>query len=97
MKIYLSDLIAAKHDFVKRKKEKKVEEEKGGLSAYLHIHGPANKLEFNYDKKKVSQKIKQEAKNERKEFFEAIKKDFKTGIKEEEPVEVGSGESIWDE
>lgn len=97
MKIYLSDLIAAKHDFVKRKKEKKVEEEKGGLSAYLHIHGPADKLEFNYDKKKVSQKIKQEAKNERKEFFEAIKKDFKTGIKEEEPVEVGSGESIWDE
>lgn len=97
MRIYLSDLIAAKYDFVKRKKEKKVEVEKGGLSAYIHIHGPTDNLEFDYDKKKVSQKIKQEAKNERKEFFEAIRKDFKSGITEEPPVEESSGESIWDE
>lgn len=98
MRIFLSDLIAAKYDFVKRKKEKKVEQEKGGLSAYIHIHGPADKLEFDYDKKKVSQKIKQEAKNERKEFFEAIKKDFKSGIKEpEESTPSSQEDSIWDE
>ena len=98
IKIFISDLIAAKYDFVKRRKEKKVDQEKGGLGTYIHMYGTPENLKIEYDKKTVTKKIAEEVKSERKAFFETIKKDFiKTDKKEEEPSINIETKDIWDE
>jgi uncharacterized protein involved in outer membrane biogenesis len=95
IKINLTDLLAARSGWVKKKKEKNLEKGKeGGLNAFVTMKGTPENLKFKYDNKAVAKTIKTEAKKERKEFFDILKKDIK-GIKQETPAAKGTVE--WDE
>lgn len=98
IKIFITDLLAAKYDFVKRRQEKKVDKEKGGLGTYIHMYGTPDDLKIVYDKKSVTKKISENVKTERKEFFEALKKDFiKKDDTTSDSISVPSSKNIWDE
>lgn len=97
IKVFLSDVLSAKYDFVKRKKEKKAEQQKGGVAAYIHMYGTPENLKLEYDKKTVAKKISQDVKNERKQFFEQVKSDFKGLNKPVEPEKKENDANIWDE
>jgi hypothetical protein len=98
IKIFISDILAAKYDFVKRRKEKKVDQEKGGIGTYIHMYGTPDNLKIEYDKKSVTKKISEEVKTERKAFFEAIKKDFiNSNHSESDSLFTPKSKDIWDE
>jgi len=98
IKIFISDILAAKYDFVKRRKEKKVDQEKGGIGTYIHMYGTPDNLKIEYDKKSVTKKIAEEVKTERKAFFEAIKKDFiNINNSESDSLFTPKSKDIWDE
>lgn len=98
IKIFISDILAAKYDFVKRRKEKKVDKEKGGIGTYIHMYGTPDNLKIEYDKKSVTKKIAEEVKTERKAFFEAIKKDFiHINNTSSDSLFTPKSKDIWDE
>ncbi len=78
MKIRVTELLASKSGWVKRKKERQLEDNKdGGLSAYILMVGTPDDLKIKYDRKAVKDKIKKEVKKERKEFFQELKREIK--------------------
>lgn len=94
MKIRVTELLANKSGWVKRKKERQLEDEKGGgLSAYILMVGPPDDLKIKYDKKAVKNLIKEEVKKERKEFFKELKREIK---REKTPSE-NTKKVQWDE
>lgn len=94
MKIKITELLANKSGWVKRKKERQLEDNPdGGLSAYILMVGPPDDLKIKYDRKAVKEKIKEEIKNERKDFFQQLKKEIK---REKSPTE-DKQKVQWDE
>lgn len=78
LKIRVTELLANKSGWVKRKKERQLEENSdGGLSAYILMVGTPDDLKIKYDRKAVKDKIKTEVKNERKEFFKELKREIR--------------------
>lgn len=85
LKIRVTELLANKSGWVKRKKERQLEENKdGGLSAYILMIGTPDDLKIKYDRKAVKDKIKTEVKQERKEFFKELKREIR---REKSPTE----------
>lgn len=85
LKIRVTELLANKSGWVKRKKERQLEENKdGGLSAYILMIGTPDDLKIKYDRKAVKDKIKTEVKTERKEFFKELKREIR---REKSPTE----------
>ena len=85
LKIRVTELLANKSGWVKRKKERQLEENSdGGLSAYILMVGTPEDLKIKYDRKAVKDKIKNEVKEERKEFFKELKREIR---REKSPTE----------
>lgn len=94
LKIRVTELLAKSSGWVKRKKERQMDENSdGGLSAYILMIGTPDDLKIRYDRKAVKQKIKEEVKKERKEFFEQLKREIK---REKSPTE-DKQKADWDE
>jgi len=94
LKIRITELLASKSGWVKKKKECQLEENKeGGLSAYVIMVGTPDDLKIKYDRKTVQENIKKEIKKETKNFFQDLKKEIKrekSNTKDRRKVE-------WDE
>lgn len=94
LKIRITELLASKSGWVKKKKERQLEENKeGGLSAYVIMVGTPDDLKIKYDRKTVQENIKKEIKKETKSFFQDLKKEIKrekSNTKDRRKVE-------WDE
>jgi len=85
LKIRITELLANKSGWVKRKKERQLEENKdGGLSAFILMVGTPDDLKIKYDRKAVKDKIKNEVKKERQNFFKELKREIK---REKSPTE----------
>ncbi len=94
LKIRITELLAKKSGWIKRKKERQLEDDKGGgLSAYILMVGPPNDLKIKYDRKAVKETIKKEIKKERKEFFQELKREIK---REKTPTD-DTKKVEWDE
>jgi hypothetical protein len=94
LKIRVTELLANKSGWVKRKKERQLDESAdGGLSAYILMVGTPDNLKIKYDRKAVKEKIKQEVKKERKAFFQELKKE----IKREKTTTDDTKKVQWDE
>lgn len=94
LKLSLTELLAKKSGWIKKRKQKQLESKLGGgMNAYILMTGTPDKLDIRFDKKAVKAKIKEEAKAERKRFFEDIKKEIRgerINNKDDEPT-------LWDE
>ncbi len=85
LKIRITELLANKSGWVKRKKERQLEENKdGGLSAFILMVGTPDNLKIKYDRKAVKDKIKNEVKKERQNFFKELKREIR---REKSPTE----------
>jgi len=94
MKIRVTELLAKSSGWVKRKKERQLDENRdGGLSAYILMIGTPDDLKIRYDRKAVKQKIKEEVKKERKLFFEELKREIR---RQKSPTE-DKENADWDE
>jgi hypothetical protein len=94
LKIRVTELLANKSGWVKRKKERQLEENTdGGLSAYILMVGTPDDLKIKYDRKAVKEKIKNGVKKERQQFFKDLKKELK---REKGPTE-DRKQVDWDE
>lgn len=94
MKIRVTELLANKSGWVKRKRERQLEEDNGGgLSAFILMEGTPDDLKIKYDRKAVMTQITSEAKNEGKNFFKELKKE----IKREKTTTEDSKKVEWDE
>lgn len=78
IKVSLTELLASKSGWIRKKREKKLEEgENGGLAAYVIMRGTPDDLKLSYDKDAVKEKIKEEAKRERQQFYVDLKKELR--------------------
>lgn len=78
IKIGLTELLASRSGWIRKKKEKKLEEgDDGGLAAYVLMTGTPDDLTLVYDKEAVKLKVKEEARIERKLFYSDLKKDIR--------------------
>ncbi|MBI1305216.1 MAG: hypothetical protein GC181_01230 [Bacteroidetes bacterium] len=78
MAIRVTEILAGKSGWAKRKVEQKLEENKdGGLTAYIHMSGTPDNLKIRYDAKSAGKVLKEEVKQERKSFFQDVKKEIK--------------------
>ncbi|MBO6515314.1 MAG: hypothetical protein JJ975_02085 [Bacteroidia bacterium] len=78
MKIRVSELLAKNAGWIKRKKEREIEDDgRGSISAYIVMRGTPDDLKIRYDRKAVKQVVKQEVKRELKDFFKEVKKEVR--------------------
>ena len=78
LKIRVTELLAGKSGWARRKLEQQLEDEQGGgLSAYLTMTGTPEDLKIKYDVKSVKQVVGKEIKKEGKTFFRDVKKELK--------------------
>jgi hypothetical protein len=94
LKLSLTELLAKKSGWIKKRKQKQLESEAGGkMSAFILVSGTPDKLDIRFDKKAVKAKIKEEVKKEGKRFFEDIKKE----IRGERIQSTKEEPTLWDE
>ncbi len=94
IKISLTELLASRSGWIRKKREKKLEEGvDGGLAAFVVMRGTPDDLLLEYDKDAVKQKVKEEAQRERKQFYSDLKKEIKG-----DRITTSEGKSVdWDE
>lgn len=75
IKIRVTELLAGKSGWVRRKKEQQLQEEsEGGLSAFIRLTGTPDDLKIRYDVKSVREVLKESVKAEKKSFLQDVKK-----------------------
>jgi AsmA-like C-terminal region len=94
IKIRVTELLAGKSGWARKKKEQQLEDDLGGgLNAYLHMTGTPEDLKIKYDVKSVKKAVSQEIKKEGKTFFKDVKKE----LKGESIEKTNKKKSRWDE
>ncbi|MBR9861508.1 AsmA family protein [bacterium] len=95
MSISLVELLAGRSNWIAKKKEKRIEENRdGGLTAYITMVGTPDDLKISYDKAAAREIIAEEVKKEKKTFIKVLKGE--TVIDEDED-DITNYNDIWDE
>lgn len=95
MSLSVAELLATKANWIARKAEKRLEQNKdGGLTAYIIMEGTPDQLKIRYDRSTVKENVKEEAKKEKKKFIKALKGE---GTLEEETSNTKDYDDVWDE
>lgn len=73
MGLSVAELLATKANWIARKAEKRIEQNKnGGLTAYIIMEGTPDKLKISYDKATAKENVKDEVKKEKKRLKQAL-------------------------
>ncbi len=91
----VAELLATKANWIARKAEKRIERNKeGGLTAYILMEGTPEKLRITYDRATVKENVKEEVKNEKTRFIQALQNE---GSLHQESERSKNYEDVWDE
>lgn len=91
----VAELLATKANWIARKAEKRIERNKaGGLTAYILMEGTPEKLRISYDRATVKENVKEEVKNEKTRFIQALQNE---GSLQQETEQSKNYGDVWDE
>lgn len=95
MELSVAELLATKANWIAKKAEKRIERNKnGGLTAYIIMEGTPDNLTIKYDRSSVKENIKQEFKDEKKKFIQALKGQDSSYLNS---AESKNYDDVWDE
>jgi hypothetical protein len=95
MELSVAELLATKANWIAKKKERRIEQNKdGGLTAYIIMEGTPDDLKIRYDRASAIENFKDEVEKEKSNFIKALKGE---GTLDDDDVETKDYDNVWDE